>query len=71
LDSGKSALAATVGIDSDFPYVKIVSYLTYIVDIISFYFPGITASSTATSIDYLIFAFYLWLGLSRNDDWSP
>lgn len=25
LDSGKTALAATVGIDSDFPYVKIVS----------------------------------------------
>lgn len=24
LDSGKTALAATVGIDSDFPYVKIV-----------------------------------------------
>ena len=25
LDSGKTSLAATVGIDSDFPYVKIVS----------------------------------------------
>lgn len=25
LDSGKTALSATVGIDSDFPYVKIVS----------------------------------------------
>lgn len=32
-DSGKSALAATVGIDSDFPYVKIVSSLTYIEDV--------------------------------------
>jgi hypothetical protein len=71
LDSGKSALAATVGIDSDFPYVKIVSYLTYIVDIISFYIPGITASSTVTSVYYLIFVFYLWLGFSRSNDWSP
>lgn len=25
-DSGKSAMAATVGIDSDFPYVKVVSF---------------------------------------------
>lgn len=25
LDSGKTAMAATIGIESDFPYVKIVS----------------------------------------------
>lgn len=31
LDSGKTALAATVGIDSDFPYVKIVSPICYFV----------------------------------------
>lgn len=29
MDSGKTAMAATVGIESDFPYVKIVSLLNF------------------------------------------
>lgn len=36
LGSGKSAMAATVGIESDFPYVKIVSNFTLYLSIHEF-----------------------------------
>ncbi|KAK9085279.1 hypothetical protein Sjap_025690 [Stephania japonica] len=65
--SGKSAMAATVGIDSDFPYVKIVSFL-HLLNSVSFFlvaFVPFFLSITSVSIMEQISAETM-IGLSES-----
>ena len=62
LDSGKTAMAATVGIDSDFPYVKIVSNprtLTIIIRVVPPLAP-LLSLSLSLSLLILNFTFRAW-----------
>lgn len=86
LDSGKSSLAATVGIDSDFPYVKIVSSCHIYFDLIPLCLSRIFCcfklfilflSEKAKIKNLLIsditssfFEFSVLIDLGWGDDWS-